>query len=383
MAPQLAGTAALLEQAVADGIPAASAWVLHRGHCIHASAHGASDDGPTTRDSLFDVASLTKVLATTSVAAVLTARGVLDLEAPVASLLDDCSLPPEVTPRHLLAHTSGLEAWRPLFVDLETHPVAGDLFKNPHPGAWALARGILFKQARSGNPSPGRCLYSDLGFLVLGEILETLAGESLDALAQHLVFDPLGMTDTGFVRLPIGEESTTFSKRHVLPTGTLRPRKPAPGQEGLFQPGIGRPSVVGEVDDDNAWAMGGVAPHAGLFSTARDVARWGACMAAEAQGAQGIGAGQVLADWMADTGTGRGLGFDRPTGEGSTAGPRWGQGSLGGFGHLGFTGCSLWVDRDRQISAALLTNRVWPERDRVSVIKALRPAFYASVLDSL
>ena len=381
MGPQLAGTADLLEGAVADGIPAASAWVLHQGRCIHASAHGGSADGRTSEDSLFDVASLTKVLATTSVAAVLTARGVLDLDAPVASLLEDCSL--RVSPRHLLAHTSGLEPWRPLFVALETHPVAGDLFKNPHPGAWALARRIIYEHARTGAPTPGACRYSDLGFLVLGEILEALGGESLDALAQKIVFDPLGMKDTGFVRLPIGEEGTAFRQRHVLPTGQSRPRDPAPGQEGMFQPGSGRPSVVGEVDDDNAWAMGGVGPHAGLFSTARDVARWGACLAIESLGGEGIGAGRILAEWMADTGTGRGLGFDRPSGEGSTAGPRFGQGPLGGFGHLGFTGCSIWVDRDREISAALLTNRVWPGREHLSGIQALRPAFHESILDAL
>jgi CubicO group peptidase (beta-lactamase class C family) len=381
--PQLAGTADLLDRAVADGIPAASAWVLHQGRCIHASAHGGSDDGPTNEDSLFDVASLTKALATTSVAAVLTARGVLHLDAPVASLLEDCTLPQGVTPRHLLAHTSGLDPWRPLFVSLESHPVAGDLFKSPHPGAWALARRIIYEQARTGTPTPGTCQYSDLGFLVLGEILETLGGESLDALAQRLVFDPLAMKDTGFVRLPIGEEGTAFRERHVLPTGQHRPRNPAPGQEGMFQSGTGRSSVVGEVDDDNAWAMGGVAPHAGLFSTARDVARWGACLAAETQGSAGIGAPRILEEWMEDAGTGRGLGFDRPGGVGSTAGTRWGQGPLGGFGHLGFTGCSIWVDRDREISAALLTNRVWPGREHLSGIQALRPAFHESVLDSL
>ncbi len=383
MGPQLAGIADLLESTVADGIPAASTWVLHQGRCIHASAHGGSADGPTTEDSLFDIASLTKALATTSVAAVLTARGILDLDAPVASLLEDCSLPESVTPRHLLAHQSGLEPWRPLFVSLESHPVAGDLFKNPHPGAWALARRIIYEQARMGTPTPGVCRYSDLGFLVLGEILEALGGESLDAMAQHLVFDPLGMKDTGFVRLPIGEEGTAFLGRHVLPTGQHRPRDPAPGQKGMYQPGTGRPSVVGEVDDDNAWAMGGVAPHAGLFSTAQDVARWGASLAAETKGGNGLGAGPILEEWMADAGTGRGLGFDRPGGEGSTAGPRFGQGPLGGFGHLGFTGCSIWVDRDRDISAALLTNRVWPGREHVSGIQALRPAFHESILDAL
>ncbi len=135
------------------------------------------------------------------------------------------------------------------------------------------------------------------------------------------------------------------------------------------------------MDDDNAYALGGCAGHAGLFSTAHDVALGGWRILEEIEGADAIGASVVLADFVRPP---RAMGFDVPTGPVPSCGPRFGQGGpRGAIGHLGFTGCSLWIDLDRRLSVALLTNRVFPTRQNVDGIKALRPAFHEAVLDVL
>ena len=386
-APRLEAPASLLKQAVdSDGIPAASSCVFHQGEALHLCAHGDSAQATTTPQSLFDIASITKVVATTTSAAVLVARGALALDRPVRDLLEDCQLPPSVTSRGLLSHTSGLEAWRPLFQRVRTDPVTSALYdREPtDPGIWARARRIILDAAQTPKLQTGACVYSDLGFIVLGEVIESITKASLDAVATELVLQPLQLENTRYVCLPAQEAALLAGTHHVLPTGTCRPRTPAPGQEDLFEPGASTAERLAEVDDDNAWAMGGVAAHAGLFSTAHDVARWGSLLLEEMRGANRIGAGEVLREWMKRTETGRGLGFDFAQGEGSTAGPRWGQRSTsGGPGHLGFTGCSIWLDVDRDLSAALLTNRVLPGRENLRPIGELRPVFYEAVLDAI
>ncbi|MEE2750597.1 MAG: serine hydrolase domain-containing protein [Myxococcota bacterium] len=385
--PRLEAPSSLLRQAVdTGGIPAASSCVFHQGKVLHLYAFGDPSQGDTTPDSLFDIASITKVVATTTSAAVMVARGALDLDRPVREILEDCPLPDSVTSRTLLSHTSGLEAWRPLFQHVQTDPVASALYDSEpaDPGLWARARRLILNAAQAPKLKNDACVYSDLGFIVLGEVIETIGKASLDAVVTELVLQPLQLHNTRYVCLPVQEASVLAKTRHVLPTGTHRPRPPAPGQENLFEPGTGSEENRAEVDDDNAWAMGGVAAHAGLFSTAHDVARWGSLVLEEIQGANQLGAGEVLRNWMTRTETGRGLGFDFAQGQGSTAGPRWGQHSdSGGPGHLGFTGCSIWIDRDREISGALLTNRVLPGRESVKPIGQLRPAFYESVLESI
>jgi CubicO group peptidase (beta-lactamase class C family) len=383
---------ALLARATDRGDPpAAACCALVDGAVVHESAHGAGPDGAAARlDSVFDLASVTKVVATTSAVAVLVARGALTLDAPVARWLPRFSAAGKerVTVRELLGHRSGLPAWRPFFADLMEAPPTAALFAPEGPGddaAWDRGRAAVL-DAVFAEPleRPGRRVYSDLGFLTLGALVEAASGASLDAFCREALWAPLGV-ELGYVDLRARPSGP--SGRHVLPTGRTRPREPAPGQERLYAvpPQPARPDA-GRVDDDNAFAMGGVAGHAGVFGTAGAVARFGAALLEELEGADRLGCGGVLRSFFAvdpAEGPPRGLGFDVPTGPRSSAGRFFGRGPRGAFGHLGFTGCSLWLDLDRRLSVALLTNRTFPGRDRVAGIRALRPAVHDALARAL
>ncbi|HEY8430161.1 MAG TPA: serine hydrolase domain-containing protein [Sandaracinaceae bacterium] len=371
--------ARLLDDAVATGHPpAACACVLVDGEVVHESAHG---DART--DSVFDVASVTKI-ATTMVIAREVADGALELDAPAARWLGAFAArgKGQVTVRELLGHRSGLPAWAPLFVEVMRDPRTASLFAQgaADRGAWSIARELVLSRVFDAPlERSGRRVYSDLGFLALGALAEKTSSAGLDALARDAIFAPLGLADDlGFADL--SRASSWLDDRHVLPTGRTRPREPAPGQEALVPPPASSEDVPGRVDDDNAFAMGGVAGHAGLFGTARGIATLGACILDELEDRGPLGLGEVLRAFVAldpADGPPRGLGFDRPAPEASSAGALLGRaGPRGAIGHLGFTGCSLWVDLDRRLSVALLTNRTYPGRRSVEPIRALRPAFH-------
>lgn len=364
----------LLDGAVAGGVaPAIQACVIHRGELLHTSAHGAVQAGATTADTLFDVASLTKVVATTSLAYSLLSLEVLGLEDRALHFLPELagSYIQEIRVRHLLAHTSGLPAWRPLFTKTAT------------PDRQAILDAAATEPLEH---LPGAvCVYSDLGFILLGEILARAGGASLDQLCTQTVFEPLSLGATSYRPL-----AAALPPRAIAPTGLSRPRPPAPGQEGSFviapPEDSQAPEPPGQVDDDNAWAMGGVAGHAGLFSTAEDVASWGAAILAERGGVARLGRPDLLRQLLRPDpheGPPRALGFDLPSGPAPSVGTRFGAGPSGAVGHLGFTGCSIWLDLDREIAAALLTNRVFPSRQNVEGIRALRPAFHDAIVQAL
>jgi CubicO group peptidase (beta-lactamase class C family) len=379
----------MLEEAVRAGVfPAAQACVVAGGREVHASAHGADPSGrEVTLETVFDVASVTKAVATTSAAAVLVARGAVRLEDPVARYVPAFAARGKdaVTVRELLAHASGLAAWDTLFLRAMNDPVAGALYRGER-ALFERGRELVLDAVMNAPLAgpPGHRVYSDLGFIALGAVLEAAGGARLDRLARDLVFAPLGLGATRFHDL-----SEPLPADHAVATGTTRPREPAPGQEALYAVPPQPPRLdPGEVDDDNAWAMGGVAGHAGLFSTARDVARAGWLLLEEMEGAARLGAGPVLADFvrpdLATRGSVRGLGFDIPAAEGSLAGALLGKGGpRGAFGHMGFTGCSLWVDLDRRLSIALLSNRVYPTRRNVEPMRAFRPRFHDTALSTV
>ncbi len=358
----------LLDAAVALGEPpAAQCCVVVGGAVVHQSAHGCE------ADSVFDVASVTKVVATTSALASLVAAEELHLDEPAARWLP--SVDPRVTLRSLLGHRSGLAAWRPLFTRVMADPIAGACFDpsgaSASAAAWARARTMVLEDVL-GSPLEvvGRRVYSDLGFITLGAVVEAACGQRLDRwCAQELHAG----YDLGYVDLA-DPASSWLVGRHVLPTGHTRPREPAPGQRDSFSvPPQPRRLDAARVDDDNAFAMGGVAGHAGVFGTARAVASfvydtWVSERLGETRE-------QFLALDPAD-GPPRALGFDVPT-PGSTAGAL-GRGRRV-YGHLGFTGCSVWIDLDRDLCVALLTNRTLPGRAHVAGIRALRPAVHDAV----
>ena len=296
-------------------------------------------------DTIYDLASLTKVLVTTTMAMILVEQGLLDVDVPVAALLPAFAggAKDGVSVFHLLTHSSGLPAWAPLYREADDRA--------------AFRRRIL---AMDLEYEPGtRSIYSDLGFFLLGEILEGLAGESLDAFAARRILGPLGMTDTGF--LP------DSSRR-----STIAPTERDPWRGRVLQ---------GEVHDENAFFLGGVAANAGLFGTAPDVAVFAQAMLnGGTYAAARIVSPETIRTFTRRAGipeSTRAMGWDTPGG--NSAGRRLSPSS---FGHTGFTGTSLWIDPERQLFLILLTNRVHPHRENL-LIRQVRPALADLVVEGL
>ncbi len=278
-------------------------------------------------------------------------RVLLELDAPIIGTLPefllDCSgkTDPrrhEVTFRMLLAHSSGLPAYEKLFLRAQS--------------CQELLTAALTTPL-SANPGT-RAEYSDIGFIILGVALERLAGESLDAVCRREIFGRLAMSNTIF-----------------NPPPDLRPKIPPTADERLF---FRNRIVQGEVQDENACVLGGAAGHAGLFSTAEDVARFAHAML---NGGSPILRPETVTLFTrrdSTPGTSRALGWDTPSSpsqSGKYLSPR-------SFGHLGYTGASLWIDPERQLSVALLTNRTWPDCSNQD-IKQLRPKFHDALIESL
>jgi CubicO group peptidase (beta-lactamase class C family) len=386
---RLAAVAGVLEAGRADGIaPALAATVLRGGETVHDSWHGeipAPAPRPLGRDDLFDVASLTKVLATTSLAARLVADGALALDAPAARWLPgfDRAGKGAVTIRHLLAHASGLPRWRPYYERAAADPVAGRAFlpRAHRPPAAALAAAFargreIVREAVLDEPleaPPGaRALYGDPAFLALGFALEAAAGMPLARAADERALRPLGLASTFFLDgCDPAAAAARAAGRSFAPARRSDPR--------------GGEIVQGAVDDDNAWAVGGVAGHAGLFSTASDVAAAGQGWLDAVHGRPSGVPAAVAAEFVRPDaiGGGRALGWDTPSRGASSIGSRLGRGPRGAIGHLGFTGTSLWVDLDREVVCVLLTNHCHPAGPDRARMLAFRRRFHDAVAEGL
>jgi CubicO group peptidase (beta-lactamase class C family) len=386
--PSLPAVAGLLEDGRRQGVaPALSAAILRGGALVHASWHGAIPapaPRPLAPDDLFDVASLTKVISTATLAAQLADEGALDLDAPVAARLPrfERGGKERVTARHLLAHAAGLTRWRAYFEAAAADPVAGAAFLPPErrpPFAAledAFARGKeIVRAAVLAEPleaPPGtRAVYSDPGFLALGFLLEAVAGERLARLAERRVFAPLGLGDTLYLDGLDPERGWTRAEGRGF----------APTEACAHRGEVNR----GAVNDDNAWAMGGGAGHAGVFSTALDVAAVGQAWLDALLGRPSVVPAAAAAEFARPDptpGSTRALGWDTPSAEGSSLGTWLGRGPRGAIGHLGFTGTSLWIDVDAELVVALLTNRVHPSRDN-EAIRSFRPRLHDAVAAAL
>jgi len=360
-----------LERAVQDDVfPGAvllvqEGAVIRRCDVVGASALLPSPDPPSqnplpqdpmTRETLFDLASLTKPIATATAVLRLVHRGLLALDQPVARWL-----PPflgegkeRVTLFHLLNHSSGLPAWKPLYRAITPDEAGG---ANARLYEQIMAEPLVY-------PTGSQSIYSDLGFILLGLIVEQADGRPLDRLCRDELFAPLAMDSTGFRPLDRPE----LAARSIAATEQCAWR--------------GR-LLRGEVHDENCFALGGVSGHAGLFAPADDLARFVAALLAADQGrGKGPFAGipPALFDQFlsrqSTPGSSWGLGWDTPS-EPSSSG-RWF--SPRSCGHLGYTGTSLWIDRDRGWSVLLLTNRVHPTSRNVK-ISAFRPVIHDLVAE--
>jgi serine-type D-Ala-D-Ala carboxypeptidase len=318
-----------------------------------------------TTESIFDLASVTKTVATTAMAMILYQRGLLDLEAPVAAFVPefagDDPRRSEVTLHQLLAHSSGLPAYEKLFLRAKTRD---DLLQA------ALATGLVA-------PPGTRAEYSDIGFIILGIALEHLADEALDTFCQREIFGPLGMSHTTFNPSPALRDRIPPTADECGAGGSAdEGARPAPtSNSGTFRGRV----IQGEVQDENASVLGGVAGHAGLFSTAGDLAIFAHCML---NGGRPILRPETVEIFTrreaSPAGTSRALGWDTPSAP-SQSGKHFSPRS---FGHLGYTGTSLWIDPDRQLSITLLTNRTWPDC-RNQAIKQVRPAVHDAIVEAV
>jgi len=329
----------LLERAVVDGVTpgAVVALVRDEGDVATFAAGRLRDGGPVaTADAHYDLASLTKVVATLPSVLRLVAAGEVRLDDRVGRFFSNAGWFREpsladATVRSLLAHRSGLPAWRPLFAEVGSRTTA------------------LAAVLQSPLERPGDVVYSDLGFMLLGAIVERVAHERLDVFAHREVFAPLEMGATRFG--PLGEGPTAATEDCGWRDRVL----------------------VGEVHDENAVVWDGVAGHAGLFATVTDLAHYARAwllrdprLAPEAWLEEAVSEQGVAPD-----GTPRGLGWALASGPGRPGAAFAGSGAHG-FGHTGFTGTSLWIDPVARHGVVLLTNRVHPRRGSPAPVHRLR-----------
>ncbi len=384
MSQALTDLETLLRQGVSDEVfPSAQAVVIHRGREVFSSAVGEAT--PATR---FDLASLTKVLATTPLFMKLWSTGQLGPAAEIRRYAPNMAAGWEgATLGDLLYHRAGLPAFVPFFAALLRG--VPDLLSPDFPSESRLdvrdeVVSAAFRTAPR-RPREAEAVYSDVGFIILGELLAHVLDVPLDVAFDEELARPLGL-DLRYHRL---SQLTPEDREGVAPTGRTRPREPAPGQEGLWDRALEIESLPGEVDDDNAWVLDGVAGHAGLFGTAREVARFGQLVLEELDGANRIAAAplwmRALAVDPRTPGSSRTMGFDTPTaaeGQVSSAGQWIGKLPPGAVGHLGFTGVSLWIDRARSLVVALCSNRTFNGRANTR-IRDFRPRFHDAVVESL
>lgn len=356
----LAAARAVLQKAIADGAFPGAAWgVLLDGDIIACEGAGRftydADAPPVSSETMYDLASLTKVVATTSIAMLLWQRSALDLDAPLGGWFpefaagESSAARGRVTLRMLLAHSSGLPAHVPLWeqVPLES--------TRPEEDALALCMRVPLE-----SPPGTATEYSDIGFILLGAVLEKISGMPLETMFAEWVADPLRLRDTCFG-----------------PLTAERAARAAPTRDPHWR----RVVLRGEVHDENCAVLGGVAGHAGLFSTAPDVLRFADAILRPPQ--DGVFEPRTVREFTTrqtePAGTSRTLGWDTPT-QPSQSGRCFGPRTIG---HLGYAGTSLWLDLDRRLAVTLLTNRVFtvdagePPRAIVEV----RPAFHDALLN--
>jgi CubicO group peptidase (beta-lactamase class C family) len=362
-------------EAVAQGVfPGAVLLVGREDEVVYQRAFGARALGPANSpmqaSTIFDLASLTKPLATAIALMLLVSEKKVRLDdrltrfAPTFGVFGKNA----VTLRQLLNHSSGLPAWKPYYEEI----VKGEKSGKINFIASQAAKQYVFRQIHQEKPVNAagvQGLYSDLGFMVLGELVEAISGNTLDRFCQEKIFKPLGLRDTSFVDL------TRLRTHRIQPVEEMiAPTENCPWRKKI---------LCGEVHDDNAYAMGGVAGHAGLFSSARDihhvVARLNRCL----QGKDNFLPRTLVQEFLSRDGSVKdstyALGWDTPTKNSSASGNYF---SLRSVGHLGFTGTSIWWDLEKNCHIILLSNRIHPTRKN-ETIKEFRPHIHDMIMKTL
>jgi CubicO group peptidase (beta-lactamase class C family) len=370
MLPSVLGTVdSLINAAIADRVtPGAAIAIGRHGRIIKMHGYGSLDYRPgfaaVTDSSLYDLASLTKVVATTTAAMILFEAGKLQLDAPLSRYLPELSNYPDkaqITVRNVLLHNAGFRSYAAVWRDARSRE--------------EFVREIaeLPLEYITGTGT----LYSDFGPILLGIAMERITGMPLDEFVRVSVFAPLGMRETLYNPLAqmLARSGVGFHSDSVA----LFPRIAPTEVDTLFR----RQHMHGRVHDENAFAIGGVSGHAGLFSSARDLARFAQMMlnGGTLDGKRILSA-QTIAMFTRRQGeaSSRALGWDTPA-RNSSAGDYF---SPSAFGHTGFTGTSMWMDPERDVFIVLLTNRVNPTRENqkhVPLRRAISDAVNLSITD--
>lgn len=362
------------EQAIADGVfPGAVVLVSKEGSIAYERAFGSRSlvprSSPMELGTIFDLASLTKPMATATALMLLVKEKKLRLDDLVTRVIPMYGVFGKqlTTFRQLLNHTSGLPAWKPYFEEIMQQEKGGRI----NFMASRAAKNWVYQEIHREKPiaAPGsQALYSDLGYILLGEVVEALTGNTLDRFCHDRIFKPLQLRATGFVDL------TQLRTHRIRPVESMiAPTEDCPWRKKI---------LCGEVHDDNAYAMGGVAGHAGLFASARDVHAFLLRMNRCLYGNDEFLPRDLLQEFFKPSespGRGFALGWDTPSAEHSASGRLFSARSIG---HLGYTGCSFWWDLEKNCHVILLTNRVHPTRNNEK-IKEFRPLIHDQIMQVL
>lgn len=337
----------LIQRGISEKVfPGAVAYIVEQGAIPYCEAFGnrmcTPEIKPMRRDTIFDLASLTKPIVTATLITRLAESGTVALNAPIQNYLPEF-IHPQVTISHLLTHTSGLPAWRATYLESKTK------------------EGIInyLSQISSDYPTGTQVVYSCLGYILLGKLIERLTGEPLDVLAQRWIFQPLGMNWTRYNppstwtdRCAATEDSNSFEKRMVD-----------------YQPHDWRKGIIGgEVHDENAHFLGGISGNAGLFSTAADIGKFCKMLI---EGGDGVLTTESI----------KRMATVQTTGLNESRGIGWIILEDGSLYHTGFTGTSIRINLERKMYAILLTNRVHPDASRPGIID-FRAKFHQSIFSS-
>lgn len=374
---------ALIQQNLDTVFPACALAVVKSGETVLDAGWGTVEGTPATSDMLYDLASVTKLFTVTAFLSFVSA-GRIGLDEPLAKIVPEFAAlnprtldggqdphskvrlptpaelvgktidPTRVTFRHLLTHTSGLPAWRDVYNSAGPAPMPPDQTE-PLPRAQRLKNGLqaIYAYPFVGQPG-GPVVYSDIGLILLGEATSRLGGAPLDEVIRQRVTAPINLSSPRFNPVREGH----IAREQIAPTEddpTWRKRR-----------------VWGEVHDENACGLGGMAGHAGLFAAARDVAAFGQAWLARPEEAFGINAAlaqEAKREHAETDGNRRGLGFVIRAREGASAGDLF---SANTYGHTGFTGTSVWIDPDNQLVVACLTNSVYPGRGKPGTLEFRR-----------
>jgi len=346
----------VMQQAINDSVfPGGVIGVMRNGAMVWQEGYGYHDYTKTkavARNTVFDLASVTKIMATTTSIMKLVGDGRIDVDDPVSKYIHEFNSDEnkkEITLRHLLLHTSGLPAFRIYVDNLKSRYEIVDAVRNEP----------LINQ-------PGEeYVYSDLGFILLAEIVYEVTGSHVDEFANAEIYSKLGMYDTLFNPYKYGSR--------------FRGRIPPTEIDTVYNRG----TVLEVAHDERAFFMDGVAGHAGLFSSAQNIAKYAFMLLNDGNyGGENVLPSEVVREFTSHQSpvNHRGLGFDRKSEGFSSAGEFTGPKT---FGHLGFTGTSLWIDPDRDLAIILLTNRTYPSRSYGSQISKVRANVADTIIKSI